>query len=50
MNEHAAHLVISGISGMIVAICVMLHYEALRFLGLTLEHVHRRIAVVRVMM
>lgn len=28
----------------------MLHYEALRFLRLTLEHVHKRIAVLRVMM
>ncbi|SEO26048.1 hypothetical protein SAMN05216404_11569 [Nitrosospira multiformis] len=37
MNEHAAHLVILGISGMSVAIYVMLHYEALRFLGLTLQ-------------
>ncbi|SFU52382.1 potassium channel family protein [Nitrosospira multiformis] len=51
MNEHAAHLIVLGISGMIVAICVMLHYEALRFLGLTLgAHVHKRIGVLLVMM
>lgn len=51
MNEHAAHLVTLGISAIIVAICVMLHYEALRFLGRTLEaHVHKRIGVLLVMM
>ena len=51
MNEHATHLVILGVSAMIVAICVMLHYEALRFLGRTLgAHVHKRIGVLLVMM
>ena len=35
MNGHAAHVVILGISGMIVAIWVMLYYEASRFLGRT---------------
>jgi hypothetical protein len=51
LNEHAAHLVILGISSMIVAICVMLHYEALRFLSLTLgTHVHKGIGVSLVMM
>ena len=51
MNEHAAHLVILGVSAMIVAICAMLHYEALRFLGRTLgAHVHKRIGVLLVMM
>jgi hypothetical protein len=51
MNEHITHLVILGISVMIVAICVMFHYEALRFLGRTLgAHVHKRIGVLLVMM
>lgn len=47
----ASHLVSLTIAGMIVAICVMLHYEALRFLGRTLgAHVHERIRVLLVML
>jgi hypothetical protein len=51
MNDHAPHLVSLAISGMLVAICVLLHYEALRFLGRTLgAHVHKRIGVLLVML
>lgn len=51
MNEHAANLVTLGISGVVVAACVTLHYEALRFLGRTLgAHIHKRIGVLLVMM
>jgi hypothetical protein len=51
MSDHASHLVSLAIAGIIVAICVMLHYEALRFLGRTLgAHVHKRIGVLLVML
>ena len=50
MNDHIQHLIILVISGIIVATCVLLHYEALRFLGRTLgAHVHKRIGVLLVM-
>ena len=50
MSEHVTHLVILAISGMIVATCVMLHYEALRFLSSSLgAHVHKRMGVLLIM-
>lgn len=50
MNEHVHHFVILLISAIIVAFCVILHYEALRFLGRALgAHVHKRIGVLLVM-
>lgn len=50
MNEQLQHLVILVISGIVVTACVLLHYEALRFLGRTLgAHVHKRIGVLLVM-
>lgn len=51
VSDHASHLVSLAIAGIIVAICVMLHYEALRFLGRILgAHVHKRIGVLLVML
>ncbi|MDH5479205.1 MAG: potassium channel family protein [Nitrosomonas sp.] len=39
------------ITGLVVAICVVLHYEALRFMSQVVgEHVHRRIGVLVVML
>jgi hypothetical protein len=50
MNEPLQHLTILLISGVIVASCMVLHYEALRFLSRTLgAHVHKRIGVLLVM-
>lgn len=50
MNEQLQHLVILVIAGIVVTACVLLHYEALRFLGRTLgAHVHKRIGVLLVM-
>ncbi len=50
MSSHIQHIIILVLSGMIVATCVLLHYEALRFLGGTLgAHVHKRIGVLLVM-
>ena len=50
MNEHIQHFIILVLSGIIVASCVILHYEALRFLGRTLgAHVHKRTGVLLVM-
>ncbi|HNJ38738.1 MAG TPA: two pore domain potassium channel family protein, partial [Nitrosomonas sp.] len=44
------YFVILIIASCIVSICVILHYEALRFLGSTLgAHVHKRIGVLLVM-
>jgi hypothetical protein len=49
MNDHIQHIIILVLSGMIIAACVLLHYEALRFLGRTLgAHVHRRAGVLMV--
>jgi hypothetical protein len=51
MNEYHQHLVVLVISGLVVAACVLLHYEALCFLGRTLgAHVHKRIGVLLVML
>lgn len=51
MNEHAFHLIALVISGVVVTICVVLHYEALRFLSHTVgAHVHKRIGVLVVML
>ena len=42
MNEHVLHLVVFLISALVVTICVVVHYEALRFLSRTVGiHVHR---------
>ncbi|OQW80813.1 MAG: potassium transporter, partial [Proteobacteria bacterium ST_bin16] len=41
MNEHVAHLIALAVSGVIATVCVVLHYEALRFLSRTVGvHVH----------
>lgn len=51
MNEHVAHLIALAASGVIVTVCVVLHYEALRFLSRTVGvHVHKRIGVLVVML
>lgn len=51
MNEHASHLLALAISGSVVTICVVLHYEALRFLSRTVGvHMHKRIGVLVVML
>ncbi|WP_295626803.1 potassium channel family protein [uncultured Nitrosomonas sp.] len=51
MNEHASYLLGLVISGAVVTTCVILHYEALRFLSRTIGvHVHRRIGVLIVML
>lgn len=51
MNEHIHHLVALGISGIVVTLCVALHYEALHFLGRMLgKHIHKRIGVLLVML
>lgn len=51
MNEHALNLLAVLISGTVVTICVILHYEALRFLSRTVGmHVHKRIGVLVVML
>ncbi len=51
MDEYIHHLVALGISGVVVTLCVALHYEALRFLGRMLGmHVHKRIGVLLVML
>ena len=51
MNEHVLHLVVFLISALVVTICVVVHYEALRFLSRTVGiHVHKRIGVLIVML
>lgn len=51
MNEHALLLSVLVISGVTVTICVVLHYEALRFLSRAVGiHVHKRIGVLVVML
>ncbi len=51
MSENIQHLVVFVISGMVVTLSVVLHYEALRFLGRTLgKHVHKRIGMLLVML
>ncbi|MFZ1851540.1 MAG: potassium channel family protein [Nitrosomonas sp.] len=51
MNEYALNLLAMLISGIVVTICVILHYEALRFLSRTVGmHVHKRIGVLIVML
>lgn len=51
MNEHSQHLVALFISGIVVLLSFVLHYEALRFLGRTLgKHLHKRIGMLLVML
>ncbi|SFK39689.1 Ion channel [Nitrosomonas aestuarii] len=51
MNEYADHFNALLISSVIVIFCVVLHYEALRFLSRTIGiHVHKRIGVLIVML
>ncbi|MBS0484883.1 MAG: two pore domain potassium channel family protein [Proteobacteria bacterium] len=51
INEHFSYLLALAISGVIVTVCVVLHYEALRFLSRTVGvHVHKRIGVLVVML
>lgn len=51
MNEQTDYLMALVISGVIVTVCVVLHYEALRFLSRTVGvHVHKRIGVLVVML
>lgn len=51
MNAYIDHLNALLISGIVVTLCVVLHYEALRFLSLTVgKHVHKRIGVLIVML
>lgn len=51
MNEYTDHLNALLISSAIVIFCVVLHYEALRFLSHTVgAHVHKRIGVLIVML
>lgn len=51
MDEHFHHFIALAISGVVVTLCVALHYEALRFLGRMLGmHVHKRIGVLLVML
>lgn len=51
MDEHSHHLVALFISGIVVILSVVLHYEALRFLGRALgKHVHKRFGMLLVML
>ncbi|MEQ1815013.1 MAG: potassium channel family protein [Nitrosomonas sp.] len=51
MNEHTFYLMALAISIVIVTACVVLHYEALRFLSRTVGiHMHKRIGVLVVML
>ena len=51
MNEHTFYLMALAITIVIVTACVVLHYEALRFLSRTVGiHMHKRIAVLVVML
>jgi len=51
MNEHTLYLMALAISIVIVTVCVVLHYEALRFLSRTVGvHMHKRIGVLVVML
>ena len=51
MNEHTFYLMALVISIVIVTVCVVLHYEALRFLSRTVGiHMHKRIGVLVVML
>lgn len=51
MDEPIPHFIALAISGVVVTICVALHYEALRFLGRMLgTHIHKRIGVLLVML
>ncbi|MDP1557792.1 MAG: hypothetical protein Q8K59_11790 [Nitrosomonas sp.] len=51
MSEHICHLIVLIISGIVVTLCVGLHYEARRFLGRTLgTHIHKRFGVLLVML
>ena len=51
MNEHTFYLMALAISIVIVTACVVLHYEALRFLSRTVGiHMHKRIEVLVVML
>lgn len=51
MIEHAYHLLALAISASVVTVCVILHYETLRFLSRAVGiHVHKRIGVLVVML
>ncbi len=51
MIEHAYHLLALVISASVVTVCVILHYETLRFLSRAVGiHVHKRIGVLVVML
>jgi len=51
MSEHIQHLIVLVIAGMVVTFSVVLHYEALRFLGRILgKYVHKRIGMLLVML
>ncbi len=51
MDEPIPHFIALAISGVVVTLCVALHYEALRFLGRMLgTHIHERIGVLLVML
>ena len=51
MTEHVLHLLVILIAGVAVTFCVILHYEALRFLSRIVgAHVHKRIGVLVVML
>lgn len=51
MSEHLHHFIALAISSVVVTLCVVIHYEALRFLGRMLGmHVHKRIGVLLVML
>ncbi|MBY0484874.1 MAG: potassium channel family protein [Nitrosomonas sp.] len=51
MNEHTFYLMALAITIVIVTACVVLHYEALRFLSRTVGiHMHKRIGVLVVML
>jgi len=51
MDEHVSHLLALMITGIVVTMCVVLHYEALRFLSSAVGiHVHKRIGVLVVML
>ena len=51
MIEHASHLFALAISATVVTVCVILHYETLRFLSRAVgTHVHKRIGVLVAML
>jgi Ion channel len=50
MSANLLHVTVLFAAAFVIVICVIVHYEALRFLGQTLgAHVHRRIGILLVM-